>query len=538
MQAERRVTTTETTRYEVTRRPRRWVALLGLVPLVGGMIETNSRIENDLEDKAVALGATSASFSVQDGEICAPDVDAVAAALRDVTGVASVEVADDCAPAAPADEPVVSETTVPATVAPVTTAPATLPPASTAPAARDIPTLASETDGLATLTSLVGAAGLADELSGPGPFTVFAPTDEAFEALDPDLLAAVQADPDLLAQVLQYHVVAGEVRAADLSTGSVDTLQGEELDVTVGDSVTIDADGSATATVVMADVEASNGVVHVIDTVLIPPSLRPGAAPAAAATALDAVAAFDGAGIILTGTVDDEAQRTTIVEGAVAAMGGDATKVTDQMTVAATPASEAVTEASARATNFAALLATLPTNFASGEATVDNEIGLRGTALDDAAKATAEAAAATAGAAPADVSVEVREAATAADRDQLIADLNALFLERTIQFAQSSAEIQSESFPLLDDAAAALKQFDLTGIVIDIEGHTDADGSNDNNLRLSQDRAEAVQEALVERGIDEAALNPIGYGEERPIAPNDTAENKARNRRVTFTAQQ
>ncbi|MEM1335671.1 MAG: OmpA family protein, partial [Actinomycetota bacterium] len=83
---------------------------------------------------------------------------------------------------------------------------------------------------------------------------------------------------------------------------------------------------------------------------------------------------------------------------------------------------------------------------------------------------------------------------------------------------------------------AALIQFDLTGIDITIEGHTDSDGSEESNLALSQGRAEAVAQALVDRGIDIGALTPIGFGEAEPIAPNDTDENKALNRRVTFSA--
>ncbi len=259
---------------------------------------------------------------------------------------------------------------------------------------------------------------------------------------------------------------------------------------------------------------------------------------AGAASSLAARAAFDGASITLTGIVDSEDQRDAIVAGAVEAMGGDETKVIDELTFADTPAGDAVASADTQADNLATLLSTLPPNFASGEAGVDNTLYLRGVYLDDAAKTTAEADAASAGVADADIEIEPRPTATASDRDKLIADINALFVDTTIQFEQSSANILAESDPLLDEAAARLKQFDLTGIVITIEGHTDGDGSESFNQDLSQRRAEAVETALVERGVTGDALNPVGFGESQPVAPNDTPENKAKNRRVQFSAEQ
>ncbi len=124
------------------------------------------------------------------------------------------------------------------------------------------------TDGFSTLVTAVTEAGLAETLSGEGPFTVFAPTDDAFAAIDPATLDAALADPDgLLTDVLLNHVVEGAVLSSDLSDGQeITTLGGGTLTVTIdGDTVMI-----GDATVVMADVEASNGVIHAIDTVLLP----------------------------------------------------------------------------------------------------------------------------------------------------------------------------------------------------------------------------------------------------------------------------
>ena len=118
-----------------------------------------------------------------------------------------------------------------------------------------------------TLKTAVVAAGLVETLSGEGPFTVFAPTDDAFNALPEGTLDAVLADMDLLTSILTHHVAGGSVYSTDLSDGMmVTTLNGTELMVTIDDNgVMID-----NAMVTVADVAADNGVVHVIDAVLIP----------------------------------------------------------------------------------------------------------------------------------------------------------------------------------------------------------------------------------------------------------------------------
>jgi uncharacterized surface protein with fasciclin (FAS1) repeats len=119
-----------------------------------------------------------------------------------------------------------------------------------------------------TLVAAVKAAGLADTLSGPGPFTVFAPTDDAFAKLPAGTVDSLlqPQNKDKLRAILLYHVVAGKVLSSDLKSGTVKTVGGGDL--------TIDLSGSAPkvndATVIKADVPASNGVIHVIDTVLLP----------------------------------------------------------------------------------------------------------------------------------------------------------------------------------------------------------------------------------------------------------------------------
>lgn len=135
--------------------------------------------------------------------------------------------------------------------------------------------LAVANEDLSTLADAVTAADLAETLSGEGPFTVFAPTNEAFNsALEALGLTAEElfADTETLTTILTYHVVPSEAMSADLTDGmEVETLQGGTLTIGVtDDGVTVTDANGTTADVVTADVEASNGVVHVIDTVLQP----------------------------------------------------------------------------------------------------------------------------------------------------------------------------------------------------------------------------------------------------------------------------
>jgi uncharacterized surface protein with fasciclin (FAS1) repeats len=122
-------------------------------------------------------------------------------------------------------------------------------------------------DRFETLVAALTAADLVDTLQGEGPFTVFAPTDEAFEALPDGILDALLEDKDALTEVLLYHVVPGKVLAADVVTlDEAGTVQGEKLTITVdGEDVMVNE-----AQVIIPDVEASNGVIHVINAVLIP----------------------------------------------------------------------------------------------------------------------------------------------------------------------------------------------------------------------------------------------------------------------------
>lgn len=160
--------------------------------------------------------------------------------------------------------------------------------ASSAPMASEEPTMAATeaagvgtivdvaagTEGFGTLVAAVQAAGLAETLSGEGPFTVFAPTDEAFAALPEGVLDALllPENKDTLVKILTYHVVPGTVMAADVTDGEVATVEGQTVTLSTADGVTVNG-----AKVVQADVVADNGVIHVIDAVIVPADVDPAA---------------------------------------------------------------------------------------------------------------------------------------------------------------------------------------------------------------------------------------------------------------------
>ena len=131
--------------------------------------------------------------------------------------------------------------------------------------AKDLVDTAVAAGSFKTLATALTAAGLVDTLKGKGPFTVFAPTDEAFAKIPKAVLDALFIDKAKLTAVLTYHVVAGKVMAADVKAGKVKTVQGSEITVSTSMGVTVN-----NAKVTKTDIVADNGVIHVIDTVIMP----------------------------------------------------------------------------------------------------------------------------------------------------------------------------------------------------------------------------------------------------------------------------
>ncbi len=173
----------------------------------------------------------------------------------------------------PTDTPVPTSTSAPtATARPVPT---------NTPAPKDIVDVALADSKFKTLASALKAAGLIEALKGQGPFTIFAPTDDAFAKLPAGTLDALLKDPQKLADVLKYHVVEGAVKAADVAKlSSAKTLEGESIKVSVRDDKPTINDANVT----VPDIAAANGVIHAIDTVLVPPSVNLGAIAQAGAT--------------------------------------------------------------------------------------------------------------------------------------------------------------------------------------------------------------------------------------------------------------
>ena len=158
-----------------------------------------------------------------------------------------------------------------------TTSPSMPPtPGSTEPTSgtprENVVALAAANGSFKTLTAALKAAGLTQTLSGTGPFTVFAPTDAAFAALPQNALQELlkPENKEVLVKILTYHVVPGKVESSDLKTGKVKTVEGGSVNVKVNSPTSVMVDD---AKVVQPDIQASNGVIHVIDKVILPPDL-------------------------------------------------------------------------------------------------------------------------------------------------------------------------------------------------------------------------------------------------------------------------
>lgn len=172
---------------------------------------------------------------------------------------------------APGEAPPTTPAPAPGEAPPTTPAPA--PEGAAQPSSENVVALAASNDSFKTLTAALKAAGLTETLSGTGPFTVFAPTDAAFAALPQDALQELlkPENKDILVKILSYHVVPGNVTSGDIKPGEVKTVEGGALNVQVDPAkkgVTVND-----ANVVQPDIKASNGVIHAIDKVILPPDL-------------------------------------------------------------------------------------------------------------------------------------------------------------------------------------------------------------------------------------------------------------------------
>ncbi len=492
----------------------------------------NNRIESDLEQRVPAelaeAGFTgiTASFSGQDGTLRCDqplaDPEAATEAAYEVWGVRTIALDRLCrvnrAPTIAAgddDTSATAETSATETGALADT---------TTIAGQGFATIAEAVlsePQLAFLGSLLDEVGSMDALDDPSasPVTLFAPTDAAFDALPPDVTAELRSDPDLLARVLGHHVTAGSLRSAELASGPLTMMDGTAAQIEVGSSDAIAIDG---ATVIGADFVTGNGIVHVVDRVVLPDDVAIGPGEPAAPVA----ATFDAGRFTLTGVVASEVERAALVDTATVAAGG-AGAVVDQLTV------DPDTGLSADLTaDLAVLMSPMPGSLVSGAAGFDGTgLYLTGVAISEE---TGTAIAAIATAVGVDAEIEARPDATAADAAELEQELNAFVVDNPIRFEPNSAVLTADGVSVVDQLATLALQF--AGVAITVEGHTDTDGDAAANLTLSQLRADAVREALVERGLDAAAVTAEGFGEQQPVVVAGV-EDKLASRRVEFRIQ-
>ena len=508
-----------------------------LLYVVGAPIYLD-RVETDLTERVTAdleaagFDGVSVAFSGQTGSIdCVEPLGDPRAALDvayAVKGVQSIEdLPDACRVRTEADsdaptDPAVAATTTPATDASL---PDTTPDAgsdagsatTTAALVADFATIADVLGGnpqFSLLDQLVRDAELGDALTGAGPMTLFAPTNEAFDALSADAVAQLRSNPELLDRVLGHHLVEGRWLVEDLTTGSLATAAGDELEVAT-DGVAPVIGG---ATIVEPDVHAANGVVHAVDALLLPEGVDLTAPEQLASV----TASFVDGRYLLEGVVRSEVERTILITAATASV--SATEVTDQLSV---DPDLGLDEPTAQA--LATLITAVADSLISGTVTFDGTmVSVAGTYADDANRTAVEAAAAAVGA---EASLSARPEATETDAVDLEAELNEFVAQNPIVFEPSSSELEESALPILDEIARRAQEF--TGVTITVEGHTDSDGDAQQNLVLSQLRAVTVQQALIERGLDPGSVAAEGFGSTQPIVV-DGVEDKAASRRVEF----
>jgi LPXTG-motif cell wall-anchored protein len=231
-----------------------------------------------------------------------------------------------------------------------TAAPTNTPAPTATPAPKDLVDTALAAGNFKTLASLLETAGLVTILKGQGPFTVFAPTDDAFAQLSPDSLEALKKDPAKLEALLKYHVVQGAIKAADVAKlTETQTLEGQPIAIGVKDNKTQIND----ATVTKPDQQAANGVIHTIDRVLVPPELKKDVVILAPPTPKPGAtqAAVQGTPASGKGTAIAQVQGTAAANAtAKPATGGQATtvptRVSPQAATATAAASKGITSTS------------------------------------------------------------------------------------------------------------------------------------------------------------------------------------------------
>src|SRR6056297_70490 len=402
-------------------------------------------------------------------------------------------------PSSPASSPPPSPPAGSSTATSVAPAPTTSGDVTPPVTDSDVPSLyglISDDPQFSSVENAIEAAGLFDDLENGGPFTLFAPSNDAFEALDPAFAGALNADPRLHEDILFHHALAGIHDSRELREGSIEMVDGSSVEIDIGpDGITL-VSGVTAASVTDADLAASNGVLHVVDGILIPPGI-------------DAVVDDDAAvsvsvaagGVVLTGAVGDAAQRARLREAVEEAV--DPASVDDRLVV--DPAAAA---GDARLDDLAAVGGLLPIEFVDGDARLAGEaIAVGGVVVDDAARRRLENLAAEL---DTDVLLDLERRPTA---DSLLArtisaEIERLLAAQPLRFVSGVRFADPSAGATLDRVAGLVKAAD--GLVVAIVGFTDTGGNAATNLRISLLRAEAVENELVRRGVPADDLATAG----------------------------
>lgn len=505
-----------------------WGAAALAVVFATGAAVALGRVEDDLESRSAAavealgVDGVTVSFSGQDGALsCSSglaDPDVVVDEVGSLRGVREIVLDESCTqPVAP--EPVEVADAIPpettTTAPPVTTVATTT---TEAPPPDDLLTTLESDPRFSVLTGAIRSEGLDDVVAGNEPVTVFAPTDDAFAALGPNLNAAL-IEAEVLGEVVLQHVVPGAFGSDELRDGPLDTLGGGSVDVdtSVGTRVTA---GSESAFVVEADLESDDGgAIHVVDRVLVPDDL----AVAPIADEFTLVARYDEDGILLAGAVATSASRDQLVEVARSRIAP--ANVDDRLEVDAEDgASEAEVDAAAD------LLAIVPTTLARGEVLVAIDgVFVSGVTVGADARGAVRAVAADVGAV---AGVGDRNDATDETAAALEQRMNDVVAAEPITFQPGTADLADGAGETIDRLAALAKS--LAGVRVTVIGHTDSAGDDDVNLALSEQRAAAVAFVLGARGVPPDDLAIVGRGSNDPVVV-DGVEDAEASRRVEFT---
>lgn len=395
------------------------------------------------------------------------------------------------------DEPL---TTPDGVVVATTVPPTTVEPSTVTTVIADV--LAAETS-LSLIAGLLELSEVLDELAGDGPFVLFAPSDEAFARVDADVVASLGQDADSARRLVSRHLVDARLDPAAIGSDDADSVvlaarDGSATLLDPGETPLVEEVAS-----VVSVIEADNGVVLIIDRVLI----------AEVDGVPDLVITWSPDGFSVVGAVSDDDSAETLFRLIGASPEVDAASTIDADTL----------------DGLSALLTAIPEALVEGTLVIESDrASLVGTYRDvDLGEALAAVALArgvdTDLAAPPPVGVD--------DGVRVATAIDDLLLAEPIIFGSEGTDIDEASEPTLDAIARLLEE--VPTAFVEVRGHTDSDGVEGSNILLSRGRAESVVSALIDRGLEQSQFVAVGVGSAEPVLI-DGVEDKGLSRRVEF----